>query len=448
MTSALWTLYEPDDPAKKWAVRVPSGSGSGSVEVKFGARGYEDFTTHKDVDRRERYRTRHQHDRIDDPYSPGFWSWWALWGESDNLDKAFKDAVRRAKAILGDNMTRHNPDAERVAFSIIMGPAKGMKQRIIDFALRLSDDEVERVSTTFSRQGPAIWRYWSKALDERKKAGKGVPSWARENPVRETFDFAHYEEYARSLSNNQLHYAIEDARRALEVARGWNDGGAGEAKYSDQLGVLQQERRRRQSRSNPADYSEWLRYVDSTVDWNKYAASLSDDDLHKAIWEARNNVEKARVRGDEEAIERNSKYLDVYRQEQQRRGSRSNPEWAKSLGRGLYKGARYAGEAARDVYHGAKEAHSARSRENPEHPGFDQYDFPVSKSFVTALLYGDVSGLSPEDEEALDRFYENRIARLGDGHWAVIEDDAGFGRDVITGLGADRVLLAYMVPRE
>ncbi|NCA16904.1 MAG: hypothetical protein EBS90_07640 [Betaproteobacteria bacterium] len=323
MKSALWTLYEPKDPAKKWAVRVPSGSGrGGSVEVKFGARGYEDFTTHKDVDRRERYRTRHQHDRIDDPYTPGFWSWWALWGEKDDLNKAFADAVQRAKAILGDNMIRHNPDAERVAFSIIMGPSKGMKQRIIDFALRLSDDEVERVSTTFSRQGPAIWRYWSKALDERKKAGKGVPSWARENPVRETFDFTRYEEYAARLSNEQLHYAIEDARRALEVARTWNDGGAGEAKYSDQLGVLQQERRRRQSRSNP--------------------------------------------------------------------------EWAKSLGRGLYKGARYAGEAARDLYEGAKEAHSAHPRSNPV-----RQISPCARQYLETVLF-----VEADDEGApLNRSY-------------------------------------------
>jgi hypothetical protein len=37
--------------------------------------------------------------------------------------------------------------------------------------------------------------------------------------------------------------------------------------------------------------------------------------------------------------------------------------------------------------------------------------------------------------------------KLGHGHWAVIEEDAGFGRDEITGLGSDRALIAWMVPR-
>lgn len=39
----------------------------------------------------------------------------------------------------------------------------------------------------------------------------------------------------------------------------------------------------------------------------------------------------------------------------------SNPEWAKSLGRGMYSGSRYAAESARDIYRGVREAHTARS---------------------------------------------------------------------------------------
>jgi hypothetical protein len=57
-----------------------------------------------------------------------------------------------------------------------------------------------------------------------------------------------------------------------------------------------------------------------------------------------------------------------------------------------------------------------------------------------------VSGLSSEDEEALERFYK-RVLPLGRGHWAVVEEDAGFGRDEVTGLGSDRALIAWMVPR-
>ena len=101
MADTYWTLHKaPPSSPKKWAVRVPTSSGRGKT-VLFGARGYEDFTTHGDVERRERYRIRHQHDRIDDPYAPGFWSMWALWGESDDLKTAFAAAVRKAKSALG-----------------------------------------------------------------------------------------------------------------------------------------------------------------------------------------------------------------------------------------------------------------------------------------------------------------------------------------------------------
>jgi predicted protein tyrosine phosphatase len=95
------------DPPKKWQVRVPTASGRGRT-VKFGEAGASDFTKHKDTARRQRYRDRHRRDNIRDPYSPGFWSWYALWGESSNLDTAFKDAVRRAKKLLPSGV-RENP---------------------------------------------------------------------------------------------------------------------------------------------------------------------------------------------------------------------------------------------------------------------------------------------------------------------------------------------------
>ena len=76
---------------------------------------------------------------------------------------------------------------------------------------------------------------------------------------------------------------------------------------------------------------------------------------------------------------------------------------------------------------------------------FDQYEFLISTSFLPALFNGDTSGLSPEDEAALDRFLVKAM-KLGYGHWAELEEDAGFGRDEITGLGSTRALVAWMVP--
>lgn len=136
MSSEYWTLHKaPSDSPKKWAVRVPTESGSGKT-VLFGARGYEDFTMHHDIERRERYRTRHQRDRLDDPYAPGFWAMWALWGESDDLETAFADAVRRAKRLL----SRKNPQHE----------ARYMKSNIKHFV----DQALEALQFLEEKDGP------------------------------------------------------------------------------------------------------------------------------------------------------------------------------------------------------------------------------------------------------------------------------------------------------
>lgn len=108
--SAQYFRLERADPPKKWQVRVPSESGRGRL-VKFGEAGASDFTIHKDTARRARYRDRHQNDRVDDPYAPGFWSWHVLWGETTDIKRAFKSAVKRAEARLPTEalFARQNP---------------------------------------------------------------------------------------------------------------------------------------------------------------------------------------------------------------------------------------------------------------------------------------------------------------------------------------------------
>jgi hypothetical protein len=60
--------------------------------VKFGAEGYEDYTIHKDEERKERYIERHQRNEdwskkgID---TAGFWSRWLLWNKP-----ALKDSIK------------------------------------------------------------------------------------------------------------------------------------------------------------------------------------------------------------------------------------------------------------------------------------------------------------------------------------------------------------------
>lgn len=49
-------------------------------KVKFGAVGYEDYTMHHDIKRREAYRKRHAKDLdTNDPYRAGYLSYYILW---------------------------------------------------------------------------------------------------------------------------------------------------------------------------------------------------------------------------------------------------------------------------------------------------------------------------------------------------------------------------------
>lgn len=66
---------------KKFMTKDPDGK-----IVHFGARGYEDFTQHKDLERRENYRKRHSKillkdgtRAIDKKFSPAWLSYNVLW---------------------------------------------------------------------------------------------------------------------------------------------------------------------------------------------------------------------------------------------------------------------------------------------------------------------------------------------------------------------------------
>ncbi len=56
-----YTLYPSKNSLKKFDVYiVKPSSRTGFVKVSFGAKGYEDYTIHKDIERRDRYRIRHK----------------------------------------------------------------------------------------------------------------------------------------------------------------------------------------------------------------------------------------------------------------------------------------------------------------------------------------------------------------------------------------------------
>lgn len=86
-------LTRSPNPNKKYRV---SGA---DWHVDFGAKGYSDYTLHKDSTRRDRYIIRH---RSRENWGPGgvrtagFWSRWLLW-EKPNLQNAKKHVYKRFK---------------------------------------------------------------------------------------------------------------------------------------------------------------------------------------------------------------------------------------------------------------------------------------------------------------------------------------------------------------
>ena len=66
---------------KKYEVTLKSADGK-LKKIKFGASGYEDFTTHKDTKRKELYLSRHAEredwGKVD---TAGFWARWLLWNK-------------------------------------------------------------------------------------------------------------------------------------------------------------------------------------------------------------------------------------------------------------------------------------------------------------------------------------------------------------------------------
>jgi Family of unknown function (DUF5754) len=75
---------------------------SNSKTVRFGRKGYSDYTIHKDKNRMERYLTRHKKRENwgrNGKYSAGFWSRWLLWSKP-----SFQAALRQTQSVLGEKI--------------------------------------------------------------------------------------------------------------------------------------------------------------------------------------------------------------------------------------------------------------------------------------------------------------------------------------------------------
>ena len=58
--------------------------------INFGAVGYEDYTTHKDLQRKMNYLSRHSNEDWSNPQSAGALSRWILWNKT-SISTSYKD---------------------------------------------------------------------------------------------------------------------------------------------------------------------------------------------------------------------------------------------------------------------------------------------------------------------------------------------------------------------
>lgn len=90
-------LYKSWKSGKKWTVIVYMNNNSKGKTIHFGASGYEDYTIHRDVNRKTNYISRHkkrENWNKSGILTAGFWSRWLLWNKP-SIQKSIKDIETR-----------------------------------------------------------------------------------------------------------------------------------------------------------------------------------------------------------------------------------------------------------------------------------------------------------------------------------------------------------------
>jgi hypothetical protein len=81
---------------KKYTAIFYNDEGKKIKTSQFGASDYEDYTTHKDKTRRDKYRSRHQGNLSKTDYtSPAHLSYYLLWGNSTSLKTNIKNYKKK-----------------------------------------------------------------------------------------------------------------------------------------------------------------------------------------------------------------------------------------------------------------------------------------------------------------------------------------------------------------
>jgi len=93
-----YTLYPSNIKGKRYTVYVPTEGlrsalkGNKNIKVDFGSSEHENYTIHKDPERKRLYRIRHHKDHLDNPYHAGFWAYHVLWNKP-SIQESMREAV-------------------------------------------------------------------------------------------------------------------------------------------------------------------------------------------------------------------------------------------------------------------------------------------------------------------------------------------------------------------
>jgi len=90
----LYKIKQGHKSGKKFYIFVEDNLTGEDEIFMFGDAKYEDYTMHKDPERKKNYRSRHANDYINDPMKPGFWSYWLLWNKK-TLEDSIVDTEKR-----------------------------------------------------------------------------------------------------------------------------------------------------------------------------------------------------------------------------------------------------------------------------------------------------------------------------------------------------------------
>lgn len=100
MTYKFLGLKKSDDGIHKYVATFLNNETNRKKTTKFGAYGYEDYTIHKDEERKERYIKRHdKREDFENPVTAGSLSRYLLWNKP-TIEESLKDYLKRFKNII------------------------------------------------------------------------------------------------------------------------------------------------------------------------------------------------------------------------------------------------------------------------------------------------------------------------------------------------------------